>query len=227
MHRRGAIASWLAALAVGACAWPGVLAGAVEVQVKLPVPQKIDVTGMRRILVGGFRANDDPTLDIDVEYSKYLKGMLKRKSTFEVIDVDSPPLPEQELKDVVKNTSYWKRLGQRFSADLIVAGSLEFQRTDKSGFVSEDIISPVTGQRIRRTRYAEREEFSLVLNLYFFRGATGELMYETRLSEEAMYEGRANDGLSALHQLAERSSPEVMGVLMPRTKTETRYLLVE
>ena len=203
------------------------LAGVIEVMVKLPVPQKIDVTGMRRILVGGFRGNDDPSLEIDVEYSKYLREMLQRKSTFEIVKADPPPLPEQELKDVVKNSSYWKRLGQRFSADLILAGAVGFDRHDKSGFVNEDVISPVTGQRIRRTRYAEREEFSLVVTLYFFHGGTGELLHEERLTEDAMYEGRANDGLAALHQLAERAAPEVLGVLMPRQKTETRYLFAE
>jgi hypothetical protein len=202
-------------------------AGVIEVQVKLPVPQKIDVTGMRRLLVGGFRANDDPDLDLEAEYTRFLRDVLRRRSNFEAVEADPPPLPEQELKDVVKNGSYWRRLGQRFSADLIIAGNLEFDRTDKSGFVSEDVISPITGQRIRRTRYAEREGFSLALSLYFFNGSTGDLLHEERLTEEAVFEGRGNDPLTALHQLADRAFPEVLGVLMPRQKSETRYLFVE
>ena len=138
-----------------------VVAGAVPVQIRLPVPQKIDVAGMRRLLVGGFRSNDNPDVDIDQEYVKYTRDMLRKRSTFEVIDVDPPPLPEQELKDIIRNSSYWRRLGRRFSADLIVAGVVDFERSDKSGFVQEDVISPYTGQRLRRTRYAEREGFVL------------------------------------------------------------------
>lgn len=202
-------------------------AGVIEVQVRLPMPQKIDVTGLRRVLVGGFRAGDNPDLDIDVEYVKFLKGLLKRRSSFEVVDADAPPLPEQELADVVKNAAYWKRIAQRFSADLIVAGVVDFERNDKSGFVQEDIINPTNGQRYRRTRYAEREAFNLAATHYFFKGATGELLYEGKLTEESMYEGRGNDALSALFQLAERMSPEIMGVLMPREKSETRYLFTE
>jgi len=202
-------------------------AGVVDVQIQLPVLQKIDVTGMRRILVGGFRSNDDPTVDIDVEYADYLRDMLRKKSTFEIIDTEPPPLPEQELAAIVRNSSYWKRLGERFSADLIIAGVLTFDRTDKSGFMQEDIISPVTGQRYRRTRYAEREGFNLGSTLYFFKGETGELLYEQHLTEEAVYEGRGTDGLSVLHQLAARSAPEILGVLMPRQKIETRYLFDE
>ena len=203
------------------------LAGVVEVPVTLPITQKIDVTGMRRILVGGFRSNDDPSLDIDVEYVKYLRNLLRRRSTFDIIDADSPPLPEQELTDIVANTAYWRRLAQRFSADLIVAGVVNFDRTDKSGFVTEDYINPISGQRSRRTRFAEREGFEMAVTLYFFKGADGELLYEGKLTEEAVFEGRGNDGLTALHQLSERSAPEVLGVLMPRQKTETRYLFTE
>jgi nucleotide-binding universal stress UspA family protein len=221
---RGKIVAVLLAFLLTASA---VLASVVEVQIHLPVPQKIDVTGMRRLLVGGFRANDDPSLDIDLEYARWLKEMLRKRTTFEIIDADPPPLPEQELRDIVKNSSYWKRIAQRFSADLIVAGTVTFERQDKSGFVSEDVISPVTGQRIRRTRYAEREAFSLVLNLFFFRGAGGELLHEERLTEDAIYDGKGNDALTGLHQLADRSSEEILGVLMPRVKTETRYLFAE
>ena len=198
--------------------------GVVEVQIKLPVLEKIDASGMRRVLVGGFRVNDDPIVDIDVEYREFLMDLLRKRSRFEIIDVDSPPLPEQELAAVMANSSYWKRLGKRFSADLIIAGVLVFDRLDKSGFMQEDIISPSTGQRYRRTRYAEREGFNLAVTLYFFQGETGALLYEQRLTEEAIYEGRGNDPLSILHHLADRSSAEVIGVLMPRSKTETRFL---
>ncbi len=221
----------LAVLAVGVAiclpAAEPAAGGVVEVQVSLPVPQKIDVTGMRRLLVAGFRANDNPTLDIEMEFIKYIRSMLRKRSTFEVIEADPPPLPEQELRDIIRNSSYWRRLGRRYSADLIVGGVIEFDRSDQSGFVQEDVISPVTGQRIRRTRYAEREGFTLAATLYFFGGETGELLYEQRLTEEAIFNGRGIDGLTVLHQLSERASPEVLGVLMPRQKTETRYLFVE
>lgn len=213
----------LACLVLMSVAW----GSTVEVQIELPIPQKIDVTGMRRVLVGGFRASDDPSVDVDIEYIDYTRDLLRKRSNFEVIDVDPPPLPEQEVKDIINNRSYWRRLGKRYSADLIIAGILDFDRTDQSGFVQEDIISPITGQRIRRTRYTEREGFNLASTLYFFSGETGELLYEQRLTEEAIFPGRNLDGLAVLHQLAARSSPEVLGVLMPRTKLETRYLFTE
>ncbi|MBI3450908.1 MAG: hypothetical protein HY049_18585 [Acidobacteria bacterium] len=224
---RRPLASAALALLVAGLGAMGARAGILEVQIKLQMPQKIDVTGVRRVLVAGFRANDNPDLDIDVEYRKHLKSLLKHRSNFEVIDADPPPLPEQEPAEIVKNAAYWKRLGERFSADLILAGLVDFDKSNKSGFVQEDIINPTTGQRYRRTRYADREGFKLGATHYFFRGATGELVYEGRLTEEVMYEGLGNDSLNALLQLAERMSPDLLGVVTPRERSETRYLLTE
>jgi hypothetical protein len=217
----------IALLALSLLAISAASAGVIEVQVRLQVPQKIDVTGMRRVLVGGFRAGDNPDLDVETEYVKYLRGLLKHKSTFDVIEADAPPLPEQDLADVVKNVAYWKGIAQRFSADLIIAGVVNLERSDRSGFVQEDIINPTTGQRYRRTRYAEREAFTFAVTHYFFKGETGELLYEGRLTEESVYEGRGNDALSSMLQLADRMSPEILGIVTPHEKSETRYLFTE
>lgn len=127
--------------------------GVVEVQIRLPAPQKIDTTGMNRLLVGGFRTNDHPTLDLDREINRSLRELLRRNTKFEILDVEPLPLPEQPIEDAIRNTAYWKRIGTRFGADIIVAGTLDFTSRDQSGFVQEDFISELTGQRVRRTRW--------------------------------------------------------------------------
>jgi len=221
--RRTAIAVLLTLAAAAAPA----MAGPIQVQIKLPSPQKIDTTGMSRLLVGGFRANDNPDVDVDRELNRALRDLLKRNTRFEVIDNEPLPLPEQSMDDAIRNTAYWKRLGTRFNADLIVGGTVEFSSRDQSGFVQEDVTSELTGQRIRRSRWVERESFRMELGLYFFRGASGELIYEDHFTEEAAFDGKSNDDLTVLHQLLQRVSESVLGILTPRTRTETRYLFTE
>ena len=223
MLRRTAIAVLLTLAAAAAPA----MAGPIQVQIKLPSPQKIDTTGMSRLLVGGFRANDNPDVDVDRELNRALRDLLKRNTRFEVIDNEPLPLPEQSMDDAIRNTAYWKRLGTRFNADLIVGGTVEFSSRDQSGFVQEDVTSELTGQRIRRSRWVERESFRMELGLYFFRGASGELIYEDHFTEEAAFDGKSNDDLTVLHQLLQRVSESVLGILTPRTRTETRYLFTE
>jgi len=203
------------------------LAGAVEVQVKLPTPQKIDTTGMSRLLVGGFRVNDNPEVDIDREVNRSLRDLLRKNTKFEIIEADSLPLPEQSIEEAIRNAAYWKRLGARFNADIIVGGTVDFSSHDESGFMQEDVISELTGQRMRRSRWVERESFKLEMGLYFFRGSSGELLYEDHFTEGAAFDGKSNDDLSVLNDLFERLGESVLGILTPRTRVETRYLFTE
>ncbi len=202
-------------------------AGVVEVPIKLPVAQKVDTTGMERALVGGFRVSDHPTVDLDRELNQWLRSLLRKNTPFEVIDADALPLPEQSAEEAFRNAAYWKRLGQRFRAHLILGGTLDFSARDQSGFLQEDLVSETTGQRVRRSRWVEREGFKMELALCFFRGDSGELIYEDRFTEELAFEGRANDPLSVMHQLLGRASESILTIMTRRSRTETRYLFTE
>lgn len=199
----------------------------VEVQIVLPVPERIETEGMNRLLVGGFRTNDHPTVDLDRELSAVLRDLLAKRTGFEVLDVEPLPLPEQPIEEAVRNAGYWRRLGKRFNADLIVGGTLDFEARDQSGFMQQDVISEITGQRLRRNLWVERESFHMKLGLYFFRGSAGDLIYEDHFTEETVFGGKSNDDLSVLHSLFARLGENILGILMPRSRVETRYLLTE
>ena len=194
---------------------------------KLPVPEKIDTTGMTRLMVGGFRTSDHPTLSLEKELNRWLRALYRKNTRFEVIDAEPLPLPEQPLEDAIHNAAYWKRVGARFNAHLIAGGTLDFSSSDQSGFVQEDVVSELTGQRQRRSRWAEREGFKMELGLYYFKGATGELLYEDHFTEEILYDGKGNDALSVLQQLFDRVQDGILGITTQRTRIETRYLLTE
>ena len=220
-------AGWLFLVSSIVCSAPSFGGGAVEVQIELPAPQKIDTTGMNRLMVGGFRTNDHPTLDLDRELNRSLRDLLRRHTRFEILEVEPLPLPEQPIDEAIRNTAYWKRVGARFGADIIIAGTLDFSSRDQSGFVQEDYISELTGQRVRRTRWVERESFRMELGLYLFRGSSGDLIYEDHFTEELALDGKGADALSVLHQLVERVSEGILTIMTPRTRVETRHLFTE
>ena len=202
-------------------------ASVVEVEVQIPMTERVDTTGMRRLLVAGFRSGSHPSVDLDTETIDALRSLLRKNTHFEVLDVEPMPLPEQPLEDAVRNTAYWKRLSQRYNADLIIGGTVDFVVTDESGFVEQDYISDMTGHRMRQTVWVERESFKLGLRLYFFRGATGDLIYEDTFSQETMFTGKGNDDLTILHESIESVGEGILSIITPRTRTETRYLFTE
>jgi len=199
-------------------------AGVVRVPIGLPLPARLDTTGIQTILVVQFLASDHPDIALSQEMVRLVRRLLEKGTTFRILDVEPPNLPEQNLQDLIQNREFWREMGRRYGADLILSGDLRFETEDLSGFVTEDYVSPVTGQRVRRTRYAERQSFDLNLDFLIFRGATGELAYQDRFQEQTLSEGKTADHFQVLFDLIGRLEPEILGILVGQWRTETRGL---
>jgi hypothetical protein len=203
-------------------------AGTVEVKVTLPIPERIDMTGIDNVLVTRLvLMNDNPKVDLNREMVGLMKRELRKRTHLQVLDVEPPPLPEQSLDELTADAPFWKEMGEKYGADLILTGSLGYEVSDRSGFVQEDFISPVSGQRIRRTRFVDREGFEMRLHLYFLKGRTGKLVYDDKFTEDTTLEGRGNDPLTALFAMFDHIESDVMGIIAHKDKTETRTLFTE
>ena len=104
---------------------------------------------------------------------------------------------------------------------------MAFTEDDRSGYVDEDVISPITGKKVRQTRFAEREDFSLDANLWFFKGANGAFLYEDTFRDDQIYDGKSNDPLTIFYNLSERLIPDLLGVVAPQKRPESRYIFNE
>jgi len=223
-------AAGLPALAALLLAAPGAArAGDVaKVTIAAPMPARLDMTGLRKILVTSFRVDKEVVgVDLNKETVALLRKELTKKTNLVILDVEPPPLPEQPLKDLLANSGFWRRLGETYGADLIISGKVSYETADRSGFVTLDEISPVTGQRVRRTRYVEREGFTLNLNLFFLEGATGRLLYEDQFTGENTLAGHGTDRLTALYSLFEQFEDDVLGIVVPKPRTAQRFIFTE
>lgn len=199
----------------------------ISVPVKIPVAEKLDMRGVNRVLVAAFLQSEHPTIRLKEEIVRVLRADLRKHTALEVIEAEAPELPAQNLDTLLKNASFWRSIAERSGADLVVSGAVKFESFDRSGYVQEDYVSPVTGERKRRTRFAEREGFTLELNLYFFRGSSGELIYEDSFSEDSIQEGASADHLTVFFDLTARLEPEIVGIVSPRQREEQRYLFTD
>lgn len=212
-------------LAVAACGWLA-HAGWKEVPVDVVIPAKIKTAARERVLVALFRANPHDRLDVGMELSRWARREISRQSPLAVIDVAPPPMPEQRAEALAVNDAFWRRLGEDFEAELIVAGIGEYRIEDRSGFVHEDIESPITGQTIRRTRYAERRGYRLRLQVFFLKGDNGALLHTDTWTEDRTVEGSGED-LDQLYDLLGTMEANLRAALLPTTTQEPRYIWVE
>ena len=199
--------------------------GVVSLPVKLPLAARLPVAEDASLLVASFLGRESDLFDTGREIVRFLRAEFHKKTALRVRDVTPPPaVPEQPLEDFVANAEFWKHLGTTHDADLVVSGVVEFSRRDASGFGEVDMVSPVTGQKVRRTQFVEREEFVFDVDVMFFDGRTGALLFRDRLRRTVLFRGSSNDPLTAFYRLAESFGADVLAVVSPRTREDTRFV---
>lgn len=199
----------------------------LRVPVDLPVPAKINTRAVKTILVARFVASENPRLDVGREFVRFVRRELAKGTSFKILDVDPPALPEQPVEELVRNSVFWKHIAEEYGADLVVSGRISFTTADRSAFVQEDVVSQLTGQKVRQTRFAEREEFALETNLWFFKGANGAFLYEDTFRNRQVYDGKSNDALQIFFALSERMAPDLLGVVAAQKRQESRVIFDE
>jgi hypothetical protein len=216
---------WGMAAPLLAAAAPALMAGSVTVQVHLPEEPRLDTEGLNRILVGSFLTDGSAPFDIAQEMTRLVRSVLIRNSQFEILEDPPVNLPEQRLEDLKQNAMFFQTVAQEHAADLLISGRIAFLKEDRSGFIQEEYISPLSGRRSIRTRFVERSGYILKADFIFLRGTDGQLLYDTSLQHEETVDEEVAEPMSLFFTLAARMRERFLAVLLPQVRTETRYLL--
>jgi hypothetical protein len=226
----------------------------LEVPVETPLQSKLDVSAFRRILIAGFVTDlEDSDVDLSAETSRLLQNQLRSNTRLQVLEPDRPPLQdalEKALEKIGEGGSYnkdekeqyrleadrllqdpefWRKMGEEYQQPLIVAGKLNFESQNRSGFQPEErVVRTAAGPPtlVRGNRYMERKGFTLSADFFFIDSKTGELLHKERFSEEVLYsEDQRVSALSSYFELMDRLLPNFLGVITPQRIRGTRVLL--
>jgi len=226
----------------------------LEVPVETPLQSKLDVTAFRRILIAGFVTDlEDSDVDLSAETSRLLQNQLRSNTRLLVLEPDRPPLQdalEKALEKIGEGGSYnkdekeqyrleadrllqdpefWRKMGEEYQQPLIVAGKLNFESQNRSGFQPDErVVRRADGQPtlVRGNRFMERKGFTLSADFFFIDSKTGELLHKERFSEEVLYsEDQRVSPLSSYFELMDRLLPNFLGVITPQRIRGTRVLL--
>jgi hypothetical protein len=198
---------------------------AARVQVELPVPPRIQLGERRTLLVASFLTPDNQVVDGDREIVRFLRSEYRRRVPLEVLDITpAPAIPEQTLEELARNAEFWKYLGRRFDADVVVSGQVSYDLREVSGFRDVDIVSETTGHKVRTTRFVEEEEFTFAINLLFLDGRTGELLHRDNVRRSIRFPGLGNDPITAFFELSGVIAEDLLSALVPRRRTDYRIV---
>ncbi|MDB4324885.1 hypothetical protein N9971_00925 [bacterium] len=196
-----------------------------RVTVRLPVPPRLEIRGDEKLLVTSFRAGENAMIDTNNELVDFLRGEFRKDTALDVLDIDPPPaIPEQTIPDLLANREFWQYLGRNFDSEIIVSGVVNYTRDDLSGYQQVDVISPSTGQKVRQSRFVEQEEFRYVVDLFFMDGPTGTLLFRDRLQRAVVFQGKSNDPVSAFFAMSESVAADVLAVVTPRIREDSRVI---
>jgi hypothetical protein len=197
----------------------------VELPVELPLPPRLKLDDVKTILVASFLVNDSDLVDVNREMVRFLRSEFRKHTAFEIQNIMPPPaVPEQTLDEMAANAPFFKWLGHEHGSDVVVTGAMRYSKRDASGFEDVDIVSDATGQKVRQTRFVEQEEFTFELEVLYFRGSDGSLLFRDRLRRQADFRGSAHDPISAFYELGNSIAGDVLSVIASRTRTDQRLL---
>ncbi len=225
---------FVAALAITAlplCA----AAGVTEVKLKLPLKPKLQIAGDEKVAIAPFvianngeRKNDRASkVDIQSEFQRYLRKQLGKSTTLKLVDVPSTRLPGSDMKALEANRDYWKELGAKTGADYIVSGILDFDINDKSGYRTEEFVSPADGRTYYRQALVETTGFVFDIDIAVFNADTGEKVLEDNFRDFKEFDQRNYDEILGLFENLRSLETQLVGIFVPQETSASRYVFTE
>ncbi len=209
-------------------------AAADQVRLKLPLKPRLPLRGNEKIAIAPFlivqdadRARDKRLQNVDLqgEFQRFLKKQIDKKTKLEVVTM--PPdlkLPTQNLSELGRATEFWRSIGVTTGAEIVVSGSLEFRVEDRSGYKTEEYVSPINGQTYYRQVYVEQTGFVFDIVFLVFDGRTGEKILQDEFKDFRQTGGRRADELQGLFENLFSLENQILNLFVAREREADRYI---
>jgi hypothetical protein len=210
-------------------------ADVMEVKLKLPVKPKLQITGDEKVAVAPFiiatkgeRRNDRAAkVDVQTEFNRYLKKQLAKSTKLRLVDVGPTRLPGTDIRSLETAQDYWKEIGARTGADFIVSGIVDFDINDKSGYRTEEYISPVDSKPYYRQVLVESTGFVFDIDLAVFNADTGEMVLEENFRDFKEFDQRNYDEILGLFENLRALESQLVGIFVAQETSATRYVFTD
>ena len=228
---RAAVASLLLAAAVP------VLAGVSQVRLKLPLKPRLPLRGNERVALAPFllvtdaeKARDKRLQNVDLqgEFHRFMKKQLEKKTKLEIVETPNDlKLPTQNLAELGRASEFWRSVGAATSAEVIVSGSVEFRVEDRSGYKTEEYVSPIDGRTYYRQVYIEQTGFLFDIVFLVFDGRSGEKLLQDQFKDFRQTGGRRADQLQGLFENLFSLENQILNLFVARDRDADRYIFTD
>ncbi len=210
-------------------------AGTVDVRLKLPQRARIDLKGRESVTIAPFLVvsrEGEPSaggrnIDVQKEFERYLTKVMRRESDLKLIEAGPIDYPTYDIDQLAKERDFWRVIGERTQADLVVAGSLDFDVQDHTGYRTEPYVSPFNGQTYYRQVLVEQTGFSYDILMQVYDGKTGEPLFSDNFKDFQSYEGDEADPLQGMFANLNKLEDRILGLFTQKDVDASRTLFTD
>ena len=211
------------------------MAGVTEVKLKLPMKPKLALVGDEKVAIAPFiiaskgekRSDRAAKVDVQAEFGRYLRKQLMKSTKLRIIDAPQTKLPGNDMKSLEANRDFWKDLGAKTGADYIVTGVVDFDINDKSGYKTEEYVSPVDGRTFYRQVLVESTGFVFDIDIAVFNADTGEKAVEENFRDFKEFDQRNYDEILGLFENLRALEGQLVGIFVSSETSAARYVFTE
>ncbi len=211
------------------------MAGVLEVKLKLPLKPKLQISGDEKLAIAPFiianngekRSDRASKVDVQSEFQRYLRKQLTKSTKLKLVDTPPTRLPGSDIKTLEANRDYWRELGAKTGADYIVCGVLDFDINDKSGYRTEEYVSPNDGRTYYRQVLVETTGFVFDIDIVVFNADSGEKVLEDNFRDFKEFDQRNYDEILGLFENLRSLETQLVGIFVPQETSATRYVFTE
>ncbi len=207
-------------------------AGAREVRIELHLEPELALDGTESVYVGPVmieprEGENVQSVDLTAarEFEIFLRKLLRRDAQLRLLpEVEGLRPPSTNLAKLAQDPAFWMSINEETGADLIVAAAIDVKVLDRSGYTTEEYVSPQDGQTYFRQVLVEETGFSYDILLVVIEGATGAVVHQEQITDFKPEDERKieeyTDMFTDLYTLQNR----LVGVFVPRVVQVKRAL---
>ena len=210
----------------------GLHADKVEVRLRLPVRARIDLMDRRTVTVTPFlvlsqegsESIERRGVDVEKEFDRYIRRLIRRNTRLKIIESGPVDYPSYDLEQLAEDVDFWRYIGERTQADLIVSGSLDFDVQDRSGYRTEEYVSPFDGRTYYRQVLVEHTGYEYDIVMQVYDGQTGELLHGDNFKDFRQFEAERADPLAGMFENLYALEDRIAGVFTQKWVEASRIL---
>lgn len=225
---------WIALVATLLAGVPAA-AGTLEVRLTLPQRAKLDLAGRKALAVAAFLVVSQEgaermkgrDIDVQKEFDRYLLKVLRRETELKVIEAGPVEYPIYDFEQLARQKDFWRALGERTNADLILTGGLDFDIQDRSGYRTEEYVSPYNGRTYYRQVLVEQTGFEYDILMQVYDGKSGDLLYQDNFKDFQSFEGENTDPLAGMFENLLSLEDRILNVFTQKEVEAARILFTD